>query len=64
MVFVNDTYVVARKGAVVDLIALAREAADVLRDRGADPQELAIADALSGAAAEVAVDLVAEPATT
>lgn len=54
---VNDVYVVARKGAVADLLALAHEAADVLTQRGADPKEHAIADALRGAAAEVAADL-------
>lgn len=53
----NDTYVIARKAAVIDLIATAREAADVLRQRGASVQELAIADALDGAAAEIATDL-------
>lgn len=61
MVFVNDVYVVARKQAVVDLIALAHEAADVLTQRGTDAQEHALADALRGASAEVAVDLVPEP---
>lgn len=50
-------YVVARKGAVADLLALAHEAAEVLSLRGTDHQAHAIADALRGAAAEVAADL-------
>lgn len=54
-------YAVVRKGPALDLIALARDAALVLRDRLNDPVEAALADALNGAAAQVAVDL-AEPA--
>lgn len=50
-----------REAPLCDLIALAREGADALATRGADPHDLALADALRGAAAAVAVD-IHEPA--
>lgn len=61
MVYDMDTpYVVVRKGPALDLIDLARQADLRLRDRLNDPVDMALADALRGAAAEVATDL-AEP---
>lgn len=55
-----DKYVVVREQAARDLIDLARHAADVLTDRIVNPGDAALADALNGAAAEVATD-IAEP---
>lgn len=56
----SDPYVVVRATPLRDLVALARDAADKLRDRGADAQDLALADALTGATAEIVTDM-AEP---
>ena len=56
----SDGYVLVRKEAVEALLSAATDAVLVLRDRGADPQELATANALAGARAHVAVEL-AEP---
>lgn len=56
----TEPYVIVRGDAARDLIDLARQAAAVLRDRIVNPGDEALADALNGAAAEVATD-VAEP---
>lgn len=53
----DDGYVLVRKSAVMSLLAASTDAVLVLRDRGADHQELAVADALAGARAQVATDL-------
>lgn len=56
----DSPYVIVRAQAARDLIALARDAASVLQDRIVNPGDEALADALKGAAAEVATD-IAEP---
>jgi hypothetical protein len=57
----DERLIITRDRPLRDLIALGREAAAILRDRGADARNLALADALDGAAADVAVD-ISEPA--
>lgn len=57
----DERYVVVRPTPVRDLVDLSRQAALLLRDRGADAQDMALSDAILGASAEVATDL-AEPA--
>lgn len=57
---VNEPYVVVRPTPLRDLIDLARQAAFLLADRGADAQDLALSNAILGASAEVAQDM-AEP---
>lgn len=57
----EDRLLVTRERPLRDLVALAREAADRLRRCGADAQDTAIADALVGAAGQIAVD-IHEPA--
>lgn len=54
----TDAYVVVRAKAARDLIDLARHAADTLTDRIVNPGDEALANALNGAAAEVATDIV------
>lgn len=57
----EDRLLVTREIPLRDLIALGREAAEMLRGRGADSHEAALADALNGAAVQVATD-IHEPA--
>jgi hypothetical protein len=54
---VNERYAIVRQQAAVDLIDLARQAALLLRDRSGDSIDALLADALIGAAAEVATDM-------
>jgi hypothetical protein len=56
----TDRYVVVRRDAARDLIDLSRQAALVLKDRLNDPVDRPLADALHGAASEMATDM-AEP---
>lgn len=57
----DDRLLATREAPLRDLIALGREAAARLTDRGADASDRALADALNGAAGAVAVD-ISEPA--